>query len=65
MRLSARQLQEYHLLFAVQAEERGDLPPPPVDDIDEDEADPDEPTVADVDALVQAEIARVAALQKD
>ena len=64
MRLSARQLQEYHLLFAVQAEERGDLPPPPPDEVDEDESDPDEPPADDVNAMVQAEIARVAALNK-
>ena len=49
----------------MQAEERGDLPPPPDDIEDDDEPiDPDEPTDADLEALVQEEIERVNNLKK-
>lgn len=61
--MSSRQLQEYHALFAVQAEERGELPPPEPEHDEDDEPDPDEPTDEDVDALVKAELERVKGLQ--
>ena len=60
-RTTSRELQEYHTLFAVQAEERGDLPPPEPDDDDDDE--PDDLTDADIEALVQAERDRLKGLK--
>ena len=57
---SSRQLQELYALFAVQAEERGDLPPPPPDD---EEPDPDDPPEEDLDGLIAAEVERVKRLK--
>lgn len=63
--MSSRQLQEYSLLFAIQAEERGELPPPEPDPADEDD-EPDDDDVSDEDlaAMVEAERARIAALKE-
>ena len=62
-RCSCKELQEYFLLFAIQAEERGDLPPPEPEIEYDDEPDEDDLTEDDLDAAVQAEIERVKGLK--
>ena len=62
-RCSSRELQEYHILRAIQAEERGDLPPPEHEPDDDEDAD-DEPADEDLAAMVAAERQRVEALKE-
>lgn len=62
LRTSSRELQEYSVLREIQAQERGDAPPPELDGEDEDDDEQDEPD-EDIDALIREQAALIARLE--